>query len=121
MRVYTERGGNFVEFEFTAFKFENKVKNFLQYSKRFSNKFFKRKEKISGVYIDYTFGYKTKEPELYYTRHSFPPDMKITQSEILKFAISDMEAKHDIFIDQSDPERQQIYYLRSITIHFLYT
>lgn len=121
MRIFSGYGRNDVLFEFTEHKFNNKINAFLRYSKQFTKKFFKRKEKVSGVYIDYIWGYKTKEPEMYYTRHSFPVDMKITQSELLKFAISDMEEKHDIYVDKSDPDESNIYYLRGIQINFIYT
>lgn len=121
MRIYDERGLNNVLFEFTERKFDNKYKAFFQYAKTFTKKFWKRKDKISGVYIDYIWGYKTKEPGQYYTRHPFPYDMPLTQSNILKYAFSEMEERHNVFIDESDPERQQIYYLRGVQINFVYT
>jgi hypothetical protein len=121
MRIYRSHGTNSILFEFTEHKFNNKINSFLQYSKHFTKKFFKRKEKPSGVYYDYIWGYKTKEPETYYTRHVYPVDMRITQSEVLKYAISDMEEKHNIYVDKSDPAESNIYYLRAIEIHYIYT
>lgn len=120
MRIFSERGVNNVRFDFTEHKFNRKINSFLRYSKKFTNKFHKKGKKIKGVYIDYTWGYKTKEPQQYFTRHSFPVDMKPTQRNILEFALSDMEAKHDIYIDESDPEGKNIYYLRGIQINYVY-
>jgi hypothetical protein len=121
MRIFAEKGRNDILFQFTEHKFENKYKKFFQYSKTFINKFFKRKDKISGVYIDYTWGYKTKEPGITFTRHVFPPDMEITKANVLRWAFSDMEEKHNQFVEKSDPEEEQIYHLREIDINFIYT
>lgn len=121
MRIYSSYGTNSILFEMTERKFNNKINSFLRFSKKFTKKFFKRKEKPSGVYYDYIWGYITKEPELYYTRHVFPVDMKITLGEVIKYAVSDMEEKHNNYVNKSDPQESNIYYLRAIEIHFIYT
>jgi len=121
MRIYAERGLNNILFELTERKFENKYKKFFLYSKIYIEKFFKRKDKPTGVYIDYTYGYKTKDPPMHYYRHVFPPDMPITKFEILKFANMTMEEYHSSFVEESDEEEMQIYNLRAIQINFVYT
>lgn len=120
MRIFAERGLNNVMFQFTEHKFNHKINSFLRYSKTFTQKFHKRGKKIKGAYIDYTWGYKSKGPAQYFTRHAFPVDMNPTQKNILEFAISDMEEKHNIYIDESDPEGKNIYFLRAVQINYVY-
>lgn len=121
MYILGNRGANSIYFKFTEHKFTNKIRSFLTYAQKFTQKFHKRKEKVSGVYIDYEFGYKTKEPQTYYTRIPYPPDLPHTNAEIIKFAISDMEEKHNVYVDKSDPDEKNIYYLRGIYINYIYT
>lgn len=121
MRIYAEKGHQNILFEFTERKFDNKINSFLKYSKTFTKKFFTRKNKPTGCYIRYTWGYKSKEPRIKHTTHIFNPNEKLTLNNVLKWAVSDMEVKHDYFIEKSDPEGEQIFYLRSIDINFIYT
>lgn len=121
MRIYSSRGVQSTLFEFTERKFTNKINSFLKYAPKYLAKFFKRKNKPSGVYVKYCWGYKTKEPALYYTGHIYPVFDQLFLSKLIKWAVLDMENKHDIFIDHSDPEGKQIYHLRSLEVFFVYT
>jgi hypothetical protein len=95
MRIYSEHGRNDILFEFTEIKYKNKIKSFKRFAKEFTSKFFKRKAKVSGCYIDYTWGYKTKEPGISYSRILFPVDDPHTLSKILEFAITDLNVKYE--------------------------
>lgn len=121
MRIYAEKGQQNILFEFTERKFDNKINSFLKYSKTFTKKFFRRKNKPTGCYIIYTWGYKSKEPGIQFTTHVFPPSQNLTLTNVLKWAVSDMEVKHDNYIEKSDPEGEGIFYLRAIDINFIYT
>lgn len=121
MRIFKVKKQNNILFQFTERKFDNKINSFKKFAKTYTRSFFKRKDKPSGVYVNYTWGYKTKEPGIYFTRHVFPLGVPMNLNEVLKWVISDMEEKHNIFIDHSDEEEKQIYYLREIEINFVYT
>jgi hypothetical protein len=123
MRIYSNKGGSDIVFEFTERIYENKVNKFKQYSHQFLNKFFKRKNKPTTVYYSYTWGYKTKEPSIYYTRSIYPPVKEITLSKIINFAIDDMTLRHEVITQKYDEvlEDSKKYYLREVVISFLYT
>jgi hypothetical protein len=124
MRIYSNRGGNDIVFEFTEKKFENKVNKFKLFAPNFLRKFFKRKDKVSNVYYSYTWGFKTKEPSIYFTRTIFPPHaLSINLKNVIQFAIDDMTLRHEVISQKYDDilDNSKLYYLREIVITFLYT
>ena len=123
MRIYSNKGGNDIVFEFTEKKYENKIKSFKKFAPKFLQKFFKRKLKPSTVYFSYTKGYKTKDPPISYSRSIYPPLRPITLMNIVNFAIGDMDLEHDYVLREYDEVAtgQINYYLREIVITFLYT
>ena len=132
MRIFSDYGRSDIVFQFTERIFENKVNKFIEFAPRFLAKFFKRKDKISGVYFSYTWGFKTKEPPIYYTRGLYPPRKKITLHSIINFVVGDMNLTytqrrkfikdlHDNKYDEILSDFEKRYYIREIVITFLYT
>jgi hypothetical protein len=87
MRIYHNRGENSVTLGLTARKFENKLTSMQGYDKREMNsiikRFKKKGENIRSVVISYTWGYRTKEPGIQYSRVKFPFGNKITPQNLL--------------------------------------
>jgi len=130
MRIFSSRGTNDIVFQFTERIFDNKVNKFIEFAPRFLAKFFKRKNKVSGIYYSYTWGFKTKEPSIFYTRGLYPPRKKITLHNIINFAEGEMKLRFETITtpgnfkhkDYSEIlEDTKKYYLREIVITFLYT
>jgi len=130
MRIYHNRGENSVTLSLTAIKFENKINSIQKYDKREMNsiiKRFKRKgEEIRSVVISYTWGYKTKEPAIYYSRVKFPFGNKITPENLLAFASIDMEEKHGTYLENESDEmiqpgesKPRSYFLREVSFLFI--
>jgi hypothetical protein len=122
MRIFKSKIDNDLTFEFTERIYENKIKSFKKFAKIYMKSYYKRKYKVKGCYITYTFGYKTKEPFLYYKRSFFPVvSFKPTIGNIIMFSIDDMENEYDFRTEKSDDIiEQKNYYLRAITITFVY-
>lgn len=120
MRIFKERGRNDIIFEFTERKFENKIKSLIFNYRKNIHKFFTRKNKPTGVYINYKWGYVTKDPPIHYSRIKLPFDMKITEGNILKDILQFSEAHHGLWQKRSDIGEVN-YALRAIQVNFIYT
>jgi hypothetical protein len=122
MRIYKSKTSNDITFEFTERIYDNKIKSFQKFAKSYMKSFYKRKQKVKGCYITYTWGYKTKEPFLYYNRSFFPINtFKPTIDNIIMFSIDDMFNTYTTRTEKSDDiSEQRNYYLRAITITFVY-
>lgn len=99
MRIYSTRGENNILFEFTERKFINKIRAFRKFSQIYCKKFFKRKEKITGFYVIYTWGYSTKPPYLTTSADIAPDNHPLTFKTILDFVEKGIETYHDIYIE----------------------
>jgi hypothetical protein len=121
MRIYKEKRSDTILFEFTERKFENKISSFLFHAKKHIKKFYKRKNKVSGVYIIYTYGYLTKEPEQYTRFEAIPKDFPLI-SEVVDFTAVNIQEKYNYVLKKYDTGKGNIiFYIRSIELHFLYT
>lgn len=122
MRIYKSRVDNDITFEFTERIYENKIRSFKKFAKKYLQSYYKRKHKVKGCYITYTFGYKTKEPFLYYKRSFFPiVKFKPNISNVIMFAVDDMFNEYTFRTEKSDDIlEQRNYYLRAITITYVY-
>jgi hypothetical protein len=121
MRIYKSKNNPDITFEFTERIYENKIKSFSLYAKKYLKSFYKRKQKVKGVFYTYTWGFKTKEPYTKYSRTFFPiQSVKPTLSEIVNFATLNMNVRHEEVIDEYDDLGRFDYYLRGITVTFVY-
>lgn len=130
MRIFHNRGENTVTLGLTAIKFDNKINSIQKYDKREMNsiikRFKKKGENIRSVVISYTWGYKTKEPSIYYSRIKFPLGNKITPKNLLHFASIDMEEKHGYYLEKESDEviqpgesKPRSYFLREVSFLFI--
>jgi hypothetical protein len=130
MKIYHNRGENSVTLGLTSRKFENKLASMQGYDKKemksIMKRFKKKGEKIRSVVISYTWGYRTKEPGIQYSRVKFPYGTKITPQELLNFASVDMEEKYGYFVSQGSDEtirpgdnKPLPYFLREVSFLFI--
>jgi hypothetical protein len=130
MQIYHNRGENVVTLGLTARKFENKLASMQKYDlremKSILKRFKKKDEKVRSVVISYTWGYKTKEPGIQYSRVKFPFGTKITPKTLIAFASIDMEEKYGYFKSQGSDEiirpgdnKPLPYFLREVSFLFI--
>ena len=130
MRIYHNRGENSVTLGLTPIKFENKLNAMLSYDKRemksIMRRFKKKGDEVRSVVISYTWGYKTKEPGIQYSRVKFPAGQKITPQSLLHFASLDMEEKYGYYKSQGSDEtirpgdtKPLPYFLREVSFLFI--
>jgi hypothetical protein len=124
MRIFHNRGTNEVSLGLTARNFDNKLNSIEKYDKRefksILKRFHRKGEKVRSVVITYTWGYKTKEPNIYYSRVKFPFGTPITPQNLIAFATADIEEKHGYYLEKESDETNPLpYFLREVSFLFI--
>jgi len=144
MRIFHNKGKNNVTLELNAkrlmpevndetgepLKQNSKIGQMLGYDKRemksILTRFSRKKQEVRSVIIRYTWGYKTKEPGIYYSWHKYPLDARFSLERLLNYASVDMEEKYGNYIMLGSDETVQpgetkprSYYLREVDFMFI--
>ena len=135
MIIYTARGSNDVSLSVGERTLERKINAIRNYDKKEFRRILARNRKkgkrLKGVYLHYTYGYKTKEPPLYNFTDILPITAIKNLKSIIDYALIDLQEKGQRYNDgftNAMSEGADIagtwyslpYFLREINFEFVF-